>query len=179
MTTTFAARYAAAELQLAREVLSEFVLERAQATAERVGFKWLPTPDAPDRYGPLVAAVQHSQATGDPLPISSANSDSVIYTSSEVNIAWRFWHDVHHVQLALSFTSVDELALALWHLGELEAAGFARVSLPWRLLHADLVGQAQLWAFTRRYSSDQARFVRACIAQGFDHGLLEEARRSA
>jgi hypothetical protein len=179
MPKNFAERYAAAEVQLGREVLSEFVLEQAHRTAERVGFKWVGTTEAPDRYQPLVSAYQHSKASGEPLPISSENSHSVIYTSPDVNVAWRFWHDVHHVELGLSFKSVDELALALWHLGELQQAGFSRGSMPWRLLHADLVGQAHLWALARRYPEDQASFVRSCLSLGFEQGLLAEAKRPA
>lgn len=62
-------------------------------------------------------------------------------------------------------------------LSELEAAGFAPHTTVWRLLHADLIGQAIVMAYVRRLPHDQAAFVRGCITQGFDQGLLDELRR--
>jgi hypothetical protein len=88
-------------------------------------------------------------------------------------------HDVNHVQRQLSFQLVDELELALWHLHVLEGADFAPKSVPWRLLHADLVGQAQLMALTRRFPLDQQRFVNSCLVDGFEQALITEARLDA
>ena len=99
------------------------------------------TPDAANSYPALCQAFAHSAATGAPLPISSDNSEAVIYNTPSVNGALRFWHDANHVRRDLSFNLVDELELSLWHLHELEAAGHPRGSLVWRLLHADLTGQ--------------------------------------
>ena len=76
----------------------------------------------------------------------------------------------------MTFGLVDELELSLWHLGELEAAGHAPGSLIWRLLHADLTGQAYIQAFVARFPFDQRRFVTGCVTVGFDHGLLAELR---
>jgi hypothetical protein len=161
----------------ARETLAAFVIQQALTTADEIGFTWKPTPDAPERFDVLSAAYHHSEATGEPLPISSANNDSTIYTSAEANIAFRFCHDVHHVRLGLSFDLVDELKLALWHLDALEHSGFPPTSLPWRLLHADLIGQATVMAFARRFPLDQYRFAEGCLTGRFDRGLLAELRR--
>ena len=100
----------------------------------------------------------------------------MIYRHPSVNGALRFWHDVNHVLRDLSFDLVDELELALWHLGELEAAGHERGSLAWRLLHADLTGQAYVQAFAKRFPLNQRQFVTGCVTAGFDHGLLAELR---
>jgi hypothetical protein len=172
----FGAQYRQAEVRLAREVLTEFTLDQANRTARAVGFTSKPTPDAPSRYDVLQAAVRHSTETGEPLPISSEHNESVIYTTPEANIAFRFVHDVNHVRRQLSFQLVDELELALWHLQELEGAGFPPTSVPWRLLHADLIGQAQLMSLTRRFPLDQQRFVNSCLVDGFEQGLIIEAR---
>jgi hypothetical protein len=150
---------------------------QALATAEEVGFTWKADPDAPGRYNQLRLAVTISMQTGKPLPISSENNDSIIYLTAEANLAYRFWHDVNHVRLNLTFGVVDELELALWHLAVLEAAGFTKETLSWQMLHADLVGQVQLMALTRRFPLDQARFVNSCLVSGVDVALLEEARR--
>lgn len=165
------------EFQQAREILGRFVEHQAQRTAAEVGFGYTPTPNAPSTYPALQEAFERSAATGDPLPISSENSDDVIYTLPTINGALRFWHDVNHVRRRLDFGLVDELELSLWHLGELEAAGHEPGSLVWRLLHADLTGQAYVQAFAQRFPFDQQRFVTGCVTAGFDHGLLDELRR--
>ncbi|AGB22140.1 hypothetical protein Mycsm_01747 [Mycobacterium sp. JS623] len=156
--------------------LSDFIEEMAHATADEVGFGYVLRSNAPSTYPALVAAYKHSLTTGAPLPISSENSDAVIYTKSDVNFALRFWHDINHVRHGLSFDLVDELELSLWHLGELEKAGHQPGSLVWRLLHADLTGQAYVQAFARRFPFDQRRFVTGCVTAGFDGGLLHELR---
>jgi len=161
----------------AADTLSVFILNAAAQTAEQLGFGYVLVPDAPNTFPTLSAAYAESVNTGAPLPISSENSDDVIYTSAGVNGALRFWHDVNHIRRRLDFGLVDELELSLWHLGELEKAGHPRDSLVWRLLHADLTGQAYVQAFAHRFPFDQHRFVTGCVTAGFDHGLLAELKR--
>ncbi|BBX63225.1 hypothetical protein MSAS_23990 [Mycobacterium saskatchewanense] len=160
----------------AADVLSAFIEDAAARTAEQVGFGYMLIQDAPSTFPALTKAYAHSAATGEPLPISSENSDDAIYNPPSVNGALRFWHDVNHIRRRLDFGLVDELELSLWHLGELEKAGHRSGSLVWRLLHADLTGQAYVQAFAHRFPFDQRRFVTGCVTAGFDHGLLAELR---
>ncbi len=164
------------ELTMARGNLSVFIEQQAAETAAEVGFGYVLTSDAPNTFPALREAFELCAKTGAPLPISSKNSDDVIYTAPSVNAALRFWHDVNHVRRRLDFGLVDELELSLWHLGKLEAGGHERGSLVWRLLHADLTGQAYVQAFAKRFPLDQRRFVSGCVTAGFDHGLLAELR---
>lgn len=160
----------------AAAILSDFIEAAAARTAQEVGFGYVLRPDAPNTYPALVAAFRNSLTTGAPLPISSENSDAVVYQPASTNFALRFWHDVNHVRRQLDFGLVDELELSLWHLSELERAGHRPGSLVWRLLHADLTGQAYVQAFAQRFPFDQRRFVAGCVTTGFDHGLLAELR---
>jgi hypothetical protein len=166
------------EFEHARQALSRFVMEQAEKAAGDLGFGWIPDPDAPNVYTDLCDAFQRSRAVGVPLPVSSLHNDAVIYTTPEVNLAMRFWHDVNHVQQRLTFNLVEELELALWHLGVLSAEGFDENSTAWKLLHADLVGQVYYMGITRQFPDDQRRFAGGCIDLGFDRGLLAEARRN-
>lgn len=166
------------ELLDAADVLATFVEDAAAKTAEEVGFDYVLIVNAPGTYPSLSAAYAHSVATGEPLPISSENSYDTIYPSPNTNGALRFWHDVNHIRRQLDFGLVDELELSLWHLGELENAGHPPGSLVWRLLHADLTGQAYVQAFAHRFPFDQRRFVTGCVIAGFDHGLLAELRET-
>jgi hypothetical protein len=164
------------EIASAADTLGSFIEQAALKTAEELGFGYDLVPDAPSTYPALLTTFRRSVATGVPLPISSENSDDVIYGSPSVNGALRFWHDVNHVRRRLDFGAVDELELSLWHLDELEEAGHPRGSLVWRLLHADLTGQVYVQAFAQRFPLDQWRFVAGCVTAGFDHGLLAELR---
>ncbi|TFV62037.1 hypothetical protein E4P41_08535 [Geodermatophilus sp. DF01-2] len=162
--------------QRAGQQLSEFILHAASATSEVVGFAWDGRADAPSVYPQLRRAVHHSLQTGESLPVSNENTESVIYASCEVNLALRFWHDVLHVLRGLDFSPPQELQLAMIHLAALEKAGFGQDSLEYRMFHADLVGQVHLIAIGKRFPVDQRQFVERCLNEGMEHALLMEIR---
>jgi hypothetical protein len=182
MTTTTSAAglglYTDSELDEARITLTQFVFDQAETTALDVGFGYRPAANAPTTYNRLCEAYATSQRTGQPLPISDQHSDDVIFSSPDANIAHRFVHDVHHCRLGLDFGLIDELELAIWHLDQLEDAGYERGSLEWTLLHADLVGQIQINAFAKRFPNDQRQFGIDCAVLGFERGVLAELRRA-
>lgn len=165
------------EVVEARACLTAFVERQADETAIGVGFGWRPDSSAPNTYGALQQAFDRSMARDEDLPISDLYCDSTVYLDPQANICFRFWHDVTHVRRGLSFDLDDELELALWHLSELERAGHGPTTLPWRLLHADLVGQVHVMALCGRFPLDQWRFVLNCLEMGFDAGVLAEFRR--
>jgi hypothetical protein len=164
------------DITAAAATLGVFIEDAALSTAKEIGFGYILIPDAPNTHAALLEAYAKSVVTGAPLPISSENTDDVIYSSPKINADLRFWHDVNHVRRRLDFGLVDELELSLWHLSKLETAGHPRGSLVWRMLHADLTGQAYVQAFAQRFPFDQRRFVTGCVNAGFDHGLLAELR---
>lgn len=167
----------AVQTMLARVEVAKFVRRTAKATAAEVGFGWVAVSDAPSTYQQLRGAYAASQATGQPLPISSLNNDSSVFIKAEDNIAFRFWHDVSHVRLGLSFALADELELATWHLAQAERAGFAPGSLCYRLLEADHVGQVLMQALSGRFPFNQEAFVLTYARHGVGLGLLAELRR--
>lgn len=165
------------EIVLARDELTRFVQQQARDTAARVGFSYEACADAPSTYQQLRGAYAESRANGTPLPISNLFCGDTIYFADEDNICFRFWHDVSHMQLGLSFRLDDELELGLWHLDQLEDAGYPKRSLPWKVFHADIVGQIQLMALIGRFPIRRRRFVQECVEYGMETGLLEEIRR--
>lgn len=166
------------ELLQARIELTEFVTLMADRTAIRVGFRWTPRPDAPNTWRDLKTAWQHSLATGDPLPVFDGGSDAVILMSDEANWAHRFWHDVTHLERERDFTSPHELDMAVYHLWEAERHGLKRGSLPWRLLHADGVGNVLHWAVRGEYLIDQHTFILNYLQYGVEASLLAEMARA-
>lgn len=165
------------ELTKARALLSAFVEQRADLAADELGFGWTPAPDAPSTWPDLLDAFALSEDTGVPLPVSNQFCDNTVYLSPKTNMAFRFWHDSSHVRFGFSFELVDELELAGRHLTDLEKhGGVQRGSLPWRMLHADLVGQIYVMALARRFPVEQWPFVRSVFDLGFDRAVLEECR---
>lgn len=104
---------------------------------------------------------------------------AVILTSPDANFAWRFVHDVAHVERGLSFSLPDEYELALRQLSELERDGFAPDSLEYAFLKADTLGQVIINAVTRRFPADQELFDLECQQFGFEQGILREIRRES
>lgn len=167
------------EIADARRRLTTWVYEQATATARRVGFAWMPRPDAPSTYDDLRVAFARSLRSGGSLPVSSENSAAVILTSPDANFAWRYVHDVAHVEHDLSFSLPDEYELALRHLSEFERAGFSPDSLEYAFLKADTLGQVMINAVARRFPSDQELFDLECQQFGFEQSILREIRRES
>lgn len=171
------ATFTESELQAARETLTAFVWERADGTRARTGVDWVFTRDAPDTYKELRQAWEVSLSTGAPLPISNAASESVIFTEPEGNFVYRYWHDVTHLERERNFSNPHELDMAVFHLWDAEQHGLTRGSLPWRLLHADAIGNVLHWAVFREFVLDQRVFVENVVRFGLEAALLAEAAR--
>ena len=165
------------ELLAARIELTEFVHLMADRSRERTGIDWYGASDAPNTWKALQAAWLESQVNGTPLPIFNGASDKVILTTPEANVAYRYWHDVTHLERNRNFTSSHELDMANFHLWEGERHGLERGSLPWRLLYADAVGNVLHWAVLHRYVVNQQVFILNVVRYGMDVGLLAEMAR--
>lgn len=161
-----------------REHLTHFVLDRAAFLVDNLGCSWTAQADAPDTYPALRRAFAHSRVTGEPLPVSNENSDSVIFTNPDVNYAFRFWHDCSHVLQGLSFSLPDEFELAILHLEDLQNAGFDPDTAEYKLLRADTLGQVIVNAIAKRFPFEQERFGVTCLRDGFERGILDELQRS-
>lgn len=168
-----------ASLTVAQDELSNFVFRHAEQLSTRLGFSWTAAPDAPNTYKDLVAAFNQSQQTNQPLPVSDENSSRTVFGTPEANFAYRFVHDVHHVEGGLRFSSKDEFRLAVEIVALFEAAGGEPCSLPWLLLHADAVGQALFYAVAESYVTDQLQFALDCVRFGLEGGIERELRRQS
>mgnify|MGYP000855250006 FL=1 len=161
----------------ARVNLSRFVRQQADQTIEEIGFGWIGTPEAPTTYPQLRAAFSYSTKTGEPLPVSNQYCDDTVFIEPSDNVAFRFWHDVSHCRLGLSFALPDEWELTLWHLDKLVAGGYPPTSQEYQLLRLDLLGQIILLGIAGRFPFNQGEFTRTCHKLGLDVGVLSELRR--
>jgi len=165
------------DLQIARVRLTQFIIDKAKETEERVGFGFTPVQNAPSTYSQLRAAFARSQATGEPLPVSDQFCGSTTFLTPRHNVLFRFWHDVSHVERGLSFVHSDELELALWHLCELEAYRYDKDTLTYRLFEADTVGALMVKAISGRFAWNQLEFAMGCAEHGLTAGVQLELGR--
>jgi hypothetical protein len=169
--------FTSTELVAAQKRLSDYVLDQAHQIEHRLFFGWEPAGDAPEKYKDLCEAFAVSHKNGRPLPVSNENSSSVVFGSPEVNMAYRYVHDVAHVEQGLSFSSPDEFELARWLMRRFERAGFSRSDLEWHLFEADAVGQVMFYAVTKQYVGDQLQFALDCVRHGLNTGIYLEMER--
>lgn len=167
-------RLVSSEIAQAIDVLTRFINDRAEATEDRLGFGFIPIPDAPDNYDGVRDHYRRSLRTGDPLPVSDAHSASTLFGSAETNYKLRFIHDVQHVEKGANFTIPQELEMARTHLRDLEAFGVPLGSIASRLLHADLAGQVMCAALVGDYPENQLRFDLNVVELGLDDALIIE-----
>lgn len=160
-----------------QQAVQDFILRIADQTKREIGFGWVGTKDAPSTYQQLRGAYQRSVATGEPLPVSNEHCRTAIFPLESDNVAFRFWHDVSHVRLGLSFSLGDELELALRHLTAIKQAGHHEDSPVHQLLSTDLFSQIACNAIAGRFPADQAVFVADCYQRGLWSALLSEIRR--
>ena len=157
--------------------LTGFILAEAAHAAEKEGFGWKPVDDPPDGFDAVLAAYEHSRASGERFPVARSGSASSIYAGPEANHAFRFLHDMTHVRLELGFDPDAELYVAVEHLNALRRGGFAVGSPEWHLLHADTVGQLVANCVLGRFVRDQRAFVFDAVLLGLKRAIEKEADR--
>lgn len=159
----------------ARANLGTFILGEANRQAMELGFKWRADGAAPSQYHMLQSAYQLSVASKTDMPVSSLYCENTIYTSPDTNYAFRFWHDIHHIHLGLTFALDDEYEVSSHHLWTLRRAGFAHNSLEYRMLEADTTGQTYCLDVLNRFPRHQLRFAIWCTTDGIEEAVAYEA----
>lgn len=163
-------------LLIPRTNLGCFIRDQADRTKADHGLWYVPSTDAPSSYSVLLTTYRACLDTGTPFPVSPAHCEQTIFTESQLNWAFRFVHDLEHVQRQLSFDVEDELAVGAYHLEALRAAGYRPDSFEHRLLHADTIGQTYCFALLGRFPYNQRRFDYDCVDYGVEAAVeLEDA----
>jgi hypothetical protein len=123
------------------------------------------TPDAPNTW----EALQKYRDVF-PLPVYDGGSETSIFSSKEVNIAARAWHDQTHLVYNLSFSVEDEIQVARIQCNNLMTAGFKRyINLIW----CDVVGQVLFYDKYKMYVRDQNAFVCSLLKRGAKYGDID------
>jgi hypothetical protein len=156
---------------------SELVSAISSQSAEAVGFGWRASSVAPSSLAEVQFEARLSRATGLPFRVSSLHCDQVVLSAS-VNQAFRFWHDMTHLQVGTSFDTVGEIEVGQRQLEQFEQLGVSPRSLVWRLLFADTIGQTRCVSMISRFPYNQRRFTLDYLYYGLDTAIRMEAARA-
>lgn len=154
----------------------KFLRWKALNLQHSLGFGYEARPDAPNTYEDLGKAFDHSVVTKESMPVPSTNLDDSFYLP-DVTYALRFVHDVAHVMTGLTFDMHDEIQLAVLQMKGFAALGLSEHSLEYQLLYADHVGQSMCMLVTRKFVSDQSKFILDALSYGLDEAILREMYR--
>lgn len=115
--------------------------------------------DAPSSYAELR---QHYNATGR-IAVWSGASDRTIFGDTEINFAFRAWHDARHILGDFDFSLLGEARTCFAQIQDVERLYTGHHRLPfWRaLLRAEVIGQASYAHAWGDFPADQRDFV-AC-----------------
>lgn len=118
---------------------------------------WIVSVDAP---ATLEAATEYYRRTGR-VCVSDAFCDRTIFARSDTNIAFRAWHDWHHIRLQAPFNREGEAMVATAQLGDcLRLMPADRWLQSARVLECEILGQFDYQAETGRFPDDQRAFTR-------------------
>lgn len=116
---------------------------------------------APENLAELNAWAAGRSSLDEPLPVWNGASETSIYSSPEVNFAYRAWHDWTHLQLQADIDQAGEYQVSLHHLRDAAHAGVPADELA--ALWADSHGQNEYYARHGDFVVDQRAFVLAYI----------------
>lgn len=156
---------------------ADLVSAMSSQSAEEVGFGWRASPVAPSSLAELQFEARLARVNGLPMRVSSLHCDRAVLPGS-VNRAFRFWHDMTHLQVGAGFDTMGEIEVGQRQLEQFEQLGVAPRSLVWRLLFADTIGQTRCVLMISRFPYNQRRFTLDYLYYGLDTAIRMEARRA-
>lgn len=128
-----------------------------------LGKDYIPSPNAPNTFEELMqewhACCTAGLLSGTRVPfrVYAGDSGTSIYGTPEANYAFRYMHDIVHVQLGLEFDVADEIATAKAQLRMLGPLTKEEI----RTFLIDTAGQALYHVMTGEFVEDQAAFVQS------------------
>ena len=154
--------------------LAEVTAYVAESLAGSAAFGWSADSRAPSTYSELSIAYEESKATSTPLPISSLNCTTTVFSDRTFNLAARFWHDLTHIRLGADFSEAGEAAVADAQLSTLRLHGFELGSPAYRVLDIETNGQDRCLRERGCFPASQFRFTVRAFEVGIDYAIKRE-----
>ena len=142
------------------------VSRECEAAIRQLAPKYIAVPDAPNSAVELQAWMLSHQYLRDALPVYDGNCENTIFSSPEINHAFRAWHDAVHLEHNLGFGFKDELKVARLHIAELRLLGITGLDAD--LVFNDVAGQIIFFYWKKEYVKDQQKFHQHLFINGME-----------
>lgn len=118
--------------------------------------------DAPNNIHQLRQWLDSHTLNVDSLPVYNGGSDETIFSSQDINFAYRAWHDALHLENNLGFKLEDECKIAALHCKELRLMGVTEDDCD--LIFADTTGQVLYYYHSKEFITNQMNFHIAMLS---------------
>jgi hypothetical protein len=150
---------------------------RASAALEAFIVANAPPWFADDRAPTTLAQLRERAQLSPYMHVSNEHSAHTIYSSAQVNYAFRAWHDSLHLELSAEFDAEGELLVARAHeqaiRDAIKAGAHGLTELDCCALFFEVWGQFRYaQEHDGAFPIDQAAFVGACFAHGMSAAIL-------
>jgi hypothetical protein len=138
---------------------------------------WRGHDKAPDNLSDLVAAWDNCKRIGGPVIVSDLHCERTVFSSPDVNMAFRAWHDYRHITTSAEFDHEGEylvheaMMLDLYHWFGGKPAPVGAYSRTMALLDCENIGQLEYWKVYGSPPDDQRTFALGYLAS---RSLLKE-----
>lgn len=157
----------------ARGLLAECAIERATSIAERVGFGWRASSDAPALYDEMLTEFAECTVSGEDFRVQRPNAIPSVFGSARATFAACFWEAATRIELEAPDGFYGNMAVAKAQLMALIEAGQPEGLLAWRLLRADTAGQTYVSAMTGGAQvPDRLAFATTAVTVGLPMAVL-------
>lgn len=150
------------EILRAGKRLGTFMIHQAARRAHNIGFGYEESLEAPSTFEELCDEYRECLNTRRPFRVWEGASDGTVYGSREANWAFRFLHDLIHVEHGLGFDYKSELQVAEIG-GRAVAERFGLGSLEFAVYLVDTAGQVEYQHQTGQFVKDQVGFAVAVL----------------
>lgn len=161
----------APEFKRAQSNLKSLIKEVSKETGQELGFTWRASRNAPSAFEALCREFKVARLTGMAFRVSNENSLDTIYPDPLTNYRFRFWHDTRHAWLNANFSLEGEQAVTAVHLARVKRAGFGKNTMEYRLIEADILGQAIYSNLYNSFPVNQLRFDLRCLELGIEEAV--------
>ena len=153
-----------AQIESAQKELCVFVRAMAE-DCQAKGWSFTATDKAPESFKELKSTTVEKH-----LLIANYDCESSIYGENDVNVLFRFWHDVSHLEVDQGFSLKGETAAISKQLEQAREFGIS--DLAYMMFYYDTIGQVEYYFRHKAFLKDQKSFVLDCVKYGLKYAIL-------
>lgn len=144
--------------------LGQAVRASANTISRQVGFTYTGCDHGlcPQTLAQLQREASECHRSGQPFRVSHDHCKDTIYGNALANMAFRFWHDMIHVEYGLDVTLEDELRAGRHHVEVIKQLGYSQDHQT--LMWIDTCGQSLYNFLVGEFPAKQMEFTKRIVA---------------